>query len=52
MWNILQIALPSQSVHNYQYNLDLEAVHMSLTLTQHSWQAPLARSQVENLHPL
>ena len=24
---------------------------MSLTLTQHSWQAPLARSQVENLHP-
>ena len=22
---------------------------MSLTLTQHSWQAPLARSQVENL---
>jgi hypothetical protein len=33
MWNILQIALPSQSVHNYQYNYDLEAVHMSLTLT-------------------
>jgi hypothetical protein len=33
----------------YQYNYDLEAVHMSLTLTQRPWLYPLARSQVENL---
>ena len=47
MCNISQIALPSRSVHNYQYNKNLEAVHMNLYLTHDPWLARLARSQVK-----